>query len=133
MSGVNKAIIIGNLCADPELREAGNTTICKMRIATNRVWTNKDGERQEEAEFHRVTAFGKQGENCAKYLTKGRQVYVEGRLKTSTYEKDGQTHYSTEIVADTTQFLNGKGGGGGDAGQSDSEEPRRNDPRTSEF
>lgn len=111
MASVNKVILIGNLCADPELRDTkSGSKVCNVRMATNRVWTNKDGEKQEEAEFHRVTIFGKHGENVAKYMSKGRQLYVEGRLHTSDYEKDGQKHYSTEVVADVTQFLGGGSG-----------------------
>jgi len=107
MSGVNKVIIIGNLGRDPEV----NGPATKLSVATTRKYKTKDGEQREETEWHRVVCFGKTGENAAKYLSKGRQVYVEGRIKTSSYEKDGEKRHSTEIVADTVQFLGGKGEG----------------------
>ncbi|MCA9659614.1 MAG: single-stranded DNA-binding protein, partial [Myxococcales bacterium] len=119
--GVNKAIIIGNLGRDPELRYTqGGQPVCRLAVATSRRFMNKrSNEMVEETEWHRITVWGKQAEHCNTYLTKGRQVYVEGRLKTSSYEKEGQRHYSTEIIADTVQFLssgNGAGGGGGGGG-----------------
>ena len=115
---VNKVILIGNLGRDPELRntQSGNP-VCNLSVATTRVWKNKQTQKkQEETEWHRVTVFGAQAENCAQYLAKGRQVYVEGRLRTRAYDdKEGIKRYSTEVVADTVQFLGGKGehqGGG---------------------
>jgi single stranded DNA-binding protein len=102
---------------DPELRylQSGQP-VCKLNIATSRRYTNKQNESVEETEWHRVSVWGKQAEHCNNFLTKGRQVYVEGRLRTSSYDKDGQKHYTTEIVADTVQFIGGRGeGGGGDA------------------
>jgi single-strand DNA-binding protein len=121
MAGVNKAIILGHLGRDPELRylQSGQP-VCKLNIATSRRYTNKNNEAVEETEWHRVSVWGKQAEHCNNYLTKGRQVYVEGRLRTSSYDKDGQKHYTTEIVADTVQFIGGRGeggeGGGGGGG-----------------
>ena len=114
MAGVNKAIILGHLGRDPELRylQSGQP-VCKLNIATSRRYTNKNNEAVEETEWHRVSVWGKQAEHCNNYLTKGRQVYVEGRLRTSSYDKDGQKHYTTEIVADTVQFIGGRGEGGG--------------------
>ena len=108
MASVNKVIIIGNLGRDPELKQTGGGSICRLNIATARTWKNKQDQKQEETEWHRVTVFGKQAENCAKYLAKGRACYVEGRLKTSSYEKDGVKKYTTEIIANTVQFLGGK-------------------------
>ncbi len=115
MAGVNKAIIVGNLGRDPEIRySAQGLAVVKLAVATSETWLDKNtGQRQEKTEWHRITVFGKQGENCEKYLSKGSQVYVEGRLQTSSYEKDGQTHYSTDIIASTIQFLGGRQGGGG--------------------
>lgn len=119
MAGINKAIIVGNLGADPDLRHTqSGTAVCRLSVATTRVWKNQQtNEQQSETEWHRITVWGKQAEHCEKYLAKGRQVYVEGRLRTTQYEKEGQKHYSTEIVADIVQFLGGKndneGGGGG--------------------
>jgi single-strand DNA-binding protein len=116
--GVNKAIIIGNLGRDPELRYTqGGQPVCRLAVATSRRYMNKrSNEMVEETEWHRITVWGKQAEHCNTYLTKGRQVYVEGRLKTSSYEKEGQRHYSTEIIADTVQFLSSGGGAGGGGG-----------------
>ena len=112
MAGVNKAIILGHLGRDPELKylQSGQP-VCKLNIATSRKYTNKNNEAVEETEWHRVSVWGKQAEHCNNYLTKGRQVYVEGRLRTSSYDKDGQKHYTTEIVADTVQFIGGREGG----------------------
>ncbi len=118
MAGVNKAIILGHLGRDPELRylQSGQP-VCKLNIATSRRYTNKANEVVDETEWHRVSVWGKQAEHCNNYLTKGRQVYVEGRLRTSSYDKDGQKHYTTEIVADTVQFIGGRGEGGGGGGE----------------
>jgi len=113
MAGVNKAIVVGRLGADPELRETGGgTKVCRLSIATSRTWLDKQSnEKQEETEWHRVTVWAKQAENCAKFLKKGREVYVEGRLRTSQYEKEGVTCYSTEIVAEVVQFIGGRADG----------------------
>ena len=108
---LNKAMVFGNLTRDPELRALPNgTQVCAMGLATNRTWTDKDGQRQEQTEYHNVTVFGRQAENCAKYLSKGNGAYVEGRLQTRSWEKDGVKQYRTEIIADTVQF-GPKGGG----------------------
>lgn len=108
MSGVNKVIIVGRLGADPEVKTiAGGNTVCRLSVATSENWTDKQGQKQERVEWHRVTVWGKLAEVCGKYLAKGRQAYVEGRLQTTSYEKDGVKKYSTEIVANTVQFLGG--------------------------
>ena len=110
MSGVNKVILVGNLGRDPESREVGDSTVCNFSIATTRAYKKKDGEKVEETEWHRIAVWGPQAKACAQYLTKGRQVYVEGRLQTRKYEdKEGVTKYATDIVAETVQFLGGKG------------------------
>lgn len=117
--GINKVILVGNLGADPDTRyTAGGSAITKIRIATTRAWKDKQtGEQQERTEWHRITFFGRLAEIAAEYLRKGSQVYVEGRLETSTYEKEGQTHYSTDIIANEMQMLGSRGGaGGGDFG-----------------
>ena len=113
MASVNKVIVVGNLGRDPEIQYAkSGNAIAKLNVATSRSYTNKQSnERVEETEWHRITVFGKQAESCEKYLQKGRQVYVEGRLKTSSYEKDGEKRYSTDIIADVVQFLGGRGEG----------------------
>jgi len=112
VGSVNKVILIGNLGADPELRHLpSGISVCGLRIATTENWKDQSGIKQEKTEWHRVTAWGATGENCAKYLSKGRSVYIEGRLQTTKYEKDGQTRYSTDITATHVVFL----GGGKDA------------------
>ncbi len=112
---VNKAMIIGRLGADPELRfTQSGTAVANMRVATNRNWTDKSGQKKEETEWHRIVVFGRQAETCEQYLSKGRQVYIEGRIQTNEWQdKKGNTRYTTEIVAQTVQFLSGGGGGGG--------------------
>ena len=113
--GVNKVIIVGNLGADPEMRYTGNgTAICNLRIATSEQWTDKQsGERQERTEWHSITLFGKLGEIAGEYLKKGRQVYIEGSLRTDKYtDKDGVERYATKIIASEMQML-GSGEGGG--------------------
>ena len=114
MGSVNKVILVGNLGADPELKYTPSSRpLCNLRIATTDVYKDKAGQRQEKTEWHRVTVWGDQAENCNKYLAKGRSVYIEGRLQTRSYDKDGQKHYATDIVADRVVFL-GSGGGGGE-------------------
>ena len=116
MGSVNKVILIGNLGADPELKYTpSQPPLCNLRIATTEVFKDKSGQRQERTEWHRVTVWGDQAENCTKYLAKGRSVYVEGRLQTRTYDKDGQKHYATDVVADRVVFLGSGGGGEGRA------------------
>jgi len=115
MASVNKAIILGNLGRDPELRHTpAGKAVATLRIATNEVWTDQSGERQERTEWHTVVVWGRQAENCNQYLKKGRSVYIEGRLSTRKWQdKDGKDRYSTEIVADRVQFIGGGTGGGG--------------------
>jgi single-strand DNA-binding protein len=116
MGSVNKVILVGNLGADPELKYTPSSRpLCNLRIATTDVFKDKSGQRQEKTEWHRVTVWGDTAENCNKYLSKGRSVYVEGRLQTRSYDKEGQKHYATDIVADRVVFL-GSGGGGGAGG-----------------
>ncbi len=111
--GVNKVILIGHLGDDPEVRyTASGTAVAKFRLATNESYTDKDGNRQELTEWHRVVVWGKLAEICGQYLAKGRQVYIEGRLRTSSYEKDGIKRYSTEIVARDMQMLGSPGNRG---------------------
>ncbi|KAF1004031.1 MAG: Single-stranded DNA-binding protein [Luteibacter sp.] len=113
--GINKVIIVGNLGADPEVRYTGSgTAITSLRIATSENWTDKQsGERQERTEWHRVKLFGKLAEIAGEYLKKGRQVYIEGSLRTDKYtDKDGVERFSTDIVANEMQMLGGQGAGG---------------------
>ncbi len=117
MSGVNKVILVGNLGADPEIRyTASGTAVCRLKVATSRRYTDKQGNRQEETAWHRVDAWGKLAEICGQYLSKGRQVYIEGRLKYGSYEKDGVKHYTTDIVAENMLMLGSPGGRGQDRG-----------------
>ena len=100
MDGINKVTILGNLGADPELRMLpGGNAVLKLRVATNRVWLDKEDKKQEQTEWHRVTIFGRRAEGLAKFVRKGMAVFVEGRNQTSSYDKDGQEHHSTEIIA----------------------------------
>jgi len=111
--GVNKVILIGNLGADPELRYTpSGAAVCELRLATNESWTDRSGKKHERTEWHRVVVWGKRAEVVEKYLSKGRQVYVEGRIRTRSWEdKEGNKRYTTEIIADNVQFLGGKGKG----------------------
>src|SRR5262245_12334655 len=118
MGSVNKVILVGNLGADPELKYTPSSRpLCNLRIATTEVYKDKSGVKQEKTEWHRVTVWGDQAENCSKYLSKGRSVYVEGRLQTRSYDKDGQKHYATDVVADRVVFLGSGGGAGGGGGE----------------
>ncbi len=119
MAGVNKAILIGNLGRDPEVRyTSGGMAVANFSIATSESWNDREtGQRQERTEWHRIVVFGKQGENCGKYLSKGSKVYIEGRIQTRKWEdRDGNDRYTTEIVAQTVQFLSGRGEGGANDG-----------------
>ncbi|MFZ1983462.1 MAG: single-stranded DNA-binding protein [Desulfatitalea sp.] len=109
MAGVNKVILVGNLGQDPEIRYmADGTAVANFSIATSETWKDKQsGEKKERTEWHRVVAWRTLGEICGKYLSKGRQVYIEGKLQTRSWEKDGVTRYTTEIVASDVQFIGG--------------------------
>jgi single-strand DNA-binding protein len=114
---VNKVILIGNLGKKPELRYTpGGQAVANFTLATNERFGGKDGQpAQERTEWHRIVTWGRTAENCGQYLDKGRSVYVEGRLQTREWtDKEGQKRYTTEIVAQTVQFLGGKGGGAGE-------------------
>jgi single-strand DNA-binding protein len=123
--GVNKVILIGNLGGDPEVRQtAGGTSVATFNIATNETWVDKDGNRQERTEWHRIVAWRKLAEICGEYLSKGRQVYIEGRLRTRTWEdKQGQQRKTTEIEADQMLMLGSREGGGGGQGQGQDRTP----------
>lgn len=117
--GINKVILVGNLGADPETRYTANGgAITNIRLATSESWRDKQtGENQERTEWHRVVLFGKLGEIAGEYLKKGRQVYIEGSLRTNKYtDKEGVERYTTDIVANEMQMLGGPGGGGGEGG-----------------
>jgi single-strand DNA-binding protein len=129
-SMVNKVILIGNLGRDPEVRTTPNgQTVASFTLATSRRWKDKDGNRQEQTEWHNIVVWGRQAETAGQYLTKGKQVYVEGRLQTRSWEdrNSGEKRYKTEIVCDNFQMLGGRGESGGsrgaDHGHSEPEDP----------
>lgn len=109
---VNKVMLIGNLGRDPEIRYTTNgQAVANFTLATTEKYTNKSGERQEDTEWHRIVAWGRLAEICGEYLTKGRMVYIEGSIRTRSWEdKEGNTRYTTEIVARNMQMLGGQGG-----------------------
>lgn len=109
---VNKVILIGNLGKDPEVRFTTNgRAVARFPIATSEVWNDANGNRQERTEWHNIIVWGKQGETCAQYLAKGRQVFVEGSIRSRSYDdKSGNKRYVTEIVAQRVRFLGGGGG-----------------------
>jgi single-strand DNA-binding protein len=115
MASVNKVILIGNLGRDPEVRYLpSGDAVANLNLATTEKWKDKNGEMQEQTEWHRVAFFGRQAEICGEYLRKGSSVYVEGRLQTRKWQdKDGNERYTTEIRGDRMQMLSGRGGGGG--------------------
>ncbi len=113
---VNKAILIGRLGADPEVRYTpSGAAVANFRIATSESWNDKQGQRQERTEWHRIVAWGKLAELCGEYLAKGRQVYVEGRLQTRAWDdRDGNKRYTTEVQAREITFLGGRSEGAGE-------------------
>src|SRR5512137_1224495 len=115
MAGVNKVIIVGHLGADPEVRYTqSGQAVASFNVATSETFNDKNGERQERTEWHRIVAWAKLAELCGEYLKKGRQVYLEGRLQTRQWDdKDGNKRYTTEIVAQNVQFLGGRGDNAG--------------------
>ena len=106
MASVNKVILVGNLGADPEVRyTAGGSAVANFRIATTEQWTDKSGEKQEHTEWHKIVAWGRLGEICGEYLHKGKQVYVEGRLRTNEWEdRDGNRRFTTEVIAQLKDY-----------------------------
>jgi single-strand DNA-binding protein len=115
MASVNKVILIGNLGRDPEVRYLpSGDAVANLNVATTEKWKDKNGEQQEQTEWHRVAFFGRQAEICGEYLRKGSQVYIEGRLQTRKWtDKDGNERYTTEIRGDRMQMLGGRGAGSG--------------------
>ena len=128
MGSVNKVILVGNLGRDAELRYTpGGAAVATLNMATTEVWNDKAGQRQEKTEWHRIVLWGKSAESLAEYLTKGKQIYVEGRLQTRQWDdKDGNKRYTTEIRGDRIVLL---GGGGGGARRAPAESRRRADGR----
>ena len=117
---LNKVMVIGNLGADPEMRYTANgTAVTNFSIAANERYTDRAGQQQDRTEWFRIVTFDRLAELCSQYLTKGRQVYVEGRLQTRSWDgQDGQKHYMTEVIAQTVRFLGGVAGGGSGRGES---------------
>jgi single-strand DNA-binding protein len=142
--GLNKVMLLGNLGADPELKmTAGGQAVLKLRLATTETYLDKNQTRQERTEWHQVTLWGKRGEALSKFLTKGERIFVEGSLRTSSYEKNGEKRYSTEINATNIILagrgkgqgagddMGGRGGGGGGGGGYDRRPSNNNDNRDS--
>ena len=113
MAGINKVIIVGRLGRDPEVRYTPDgTAVANFSLATSDEWRDKEsGEKRERTEWHRIVAWRRLGEICGEYLAKGRQVYIEGKLQTRSWEQDGTTRYITEIVASDVQFLGSRDDG----------------------
>jgi len=111
VAGINKVILVGNLGADPEMKyTAGGQAVARFNIATSESWTDKSGQKQERTEWHKIVVWGKLAEICGKHLSKGRQAYIEGKLQTRQWEDNqGQKRYTTEVVAQTVQFLGSPG------------------------
>lgn len=124
MPNYNKVLLMGNLTRDVELRAAGSTQVGNFGLAVNRNWIGQDGQKHEEVTFVDCESWGKTAENMAKFFSKGRPVFIEGRLKLDQWEKDGQKHSKIRVVVETFQFVDSKpgGGGGGNRGGS-SDEP----------
>ncbi len=111
---LNKALLYGNLTRDPELRSLpSGMNVVNFSIATNRTFKDRDGKKQEQTDFHNIVVFGRQADTVNQYLKKGSSVFVEGRMQTRSWEKEGQKMYRTEVVADRVQFGPRAGGGGG--------------------
>lgn len=117
MASLNKVMVIGNLGGDPEMRYTANgNAVTTFNVAANDNFTDRNGERQERTEWFSVVTWNRLAETCAQYLTKGRSVYVEGRLQTRSWDgQDGQKHWRTEVIAETVRFLGGRDGGGSDS------------------
>lgn len=122
---LNKALIIGNLTRDPEIKALpSGMQVCSFSVATNRVWKDKNGAKQESSDFHNIVVFGRQAETAGQYLKKGQSVLIEGRIQTRSWDdKDGQKKYRTEIIADRVQFGPKAGGFSGGASGASSSSP----------
>ncbi|HEV7731905.1 MAG TPA: single-stranded DNA-binding protein [Candidatus Binatia bacterium] len=115
---LNRVMLIGNLGKDPEVRfTPGGQAVARFSLATSEVFNDREGQRQERTEWHNIVVWGKQAETCGQYLAKGRQVYLEGSIRSRQYDdKDGNKRYITEVIAQRVQFLGGRGGEGGGGG-----------------
>ena len=127
MAGINKVILIGNLGKDPELRYTpSGTAVASFSLATSEKWKDRDGNMQDKTEWHNIVVWGRQAEIAKEYLAKGRQVYIEGRIQTRSWDdKDGNKRYTTEIIAQRLNFLGSRGdqGGGGSSSDAPPEAP----------
>lgn len=134
MSGLNKVMLIGNLGADPELKyTSGGQSVLKMRLATSEKWKDKDGQMQERTEWHSVVLWGKRAEALAKFLVKGKTIYVEGRIQSRQYEdKDGVKKYATDINANEVLLLGGRSDGGGESRGAQQSNARGGQPKREE-
>ena len=130
MAGLNKVILIGNLGRDPELRYTPNgSPVAEFSLATSEKWKDKDGNPQERTEWHNIVAWGRQAEICGEYLSKGRQVYVEGRIQTRSWDdKDGNKRYKTEVVARQVLMLGARGEGRGPGAKADEADSPKSSP-----
>ena len=130
MRGVNKVILIGNLGRDPEIRYVRDgTPVANLRIATTETWNDQNGQRQERTEWHRIVAWGKLAEIAKEYLSKGRQIYVEGRLQTRSWDdREGKKRYTTEVRADQMIMLGTRGSGKDFPAPPDAEPPSEQPP-----
>lgn len=128
---LNKALIFGNLTRDPELKSLpSGTSVTTFSIATNRVWNDKEGKRQESTDYHNIVVFGRQAETSAQYLRKGASALIEGRIVTRSWDGgDGQKRYRTEIVADRVQFGPRTSGGFGDGNTARQDKPKQEEPK----
>jgi single-strand DNA-binding protein len=109
MASLNRVLLIGNVGSEPEMRMTGTgRAVCHFSVATNESWKDKDGTKKESTEWHRVTCWGPTAESVSKFLTKGRQVYVEGKIQTRSYEKNGEKKFATDIIAERVLFLGEK-------------------------
>ena len=119
---VNKAILIGNMGKDPELKDVGGTSVCNFSLATNRTWKDKDGAKQEKATWHSCVAWGKTAETISNYVKKGQQLYIEGRIDNRTYEKEAGTKgYASDIVVEKFAFV-------GTKADNEAPKPKTNEP-----
>jgi single-strand DNA-binding protein len=117
MGSVNKVILVGNLGRDAEVKvTSGGQSVASFSIATTENWTSKEGEKKQKTEWHRIVLWGRPADALQPYLVKGKQIYLEGRLQTRQWEKEGQKHYTTEVKADKIVLLGGGGGGGSRGG-----------------
>jgi len=139
VAGVNKVILIGNLGKDPEVRSTTTgQRVANFSLATSRSWKGQDGQRQEKTEWHSIVVWGKLVDICEKYLQKGKQVYIEGRIETRSWQdKEGQTKYKTEVICEQMTMLGraGTGGerGGGEDAYGGSDSPRGGGPRDENY